>query len=51
MNRLKEIKHRKYEIIMEIKALRKELLQLKYEQQSIEGFNRLEEQKKKVKKK
>ena len=51
MNRLKEIKHRRYEIIMELKQLKKELLKLKHEEQSIIGFDRLEEQKKRVKRK
>lgn len=42
MNRLKEIKHRRYEIILELKALKKELLQLKQEEQMINGYKKLE---------
>lgn len=42
MDRLKEIKHRRYEIIMDLKALKKELVQLKQEENMIMGYKKLE---------
>ena len=47
-NRLKEIKHRRYEIIIMLKELKKELIKLKQEEQQIYGYKNIE--KKKVKK-
>ncbi len=40
--RLKEIKHRRYEIIIMLKDLKKELIKLKQEEQTIYGYKKLE---------
>ena len=40
--RLKEIKHRRYEIIIMLKELKKELIKLKQEEQQIYGYKKLE---------
>ena len=51
MNRLSEIKHRRYEIILEMKELKKELLRLRDEENQLYGYKTIERenQKKKVK--
>lgn len=41
IDREKEIKHRRYEIIVELKALKKELLKLKAEEQQLHGEKKL----------
>lgn len=40
-DREKEIKHRRYEIIVELKALKKELLKLKEEEKQLHGEKKL----------
>ena len=44
--RLKEIKHRRYEIIIMLKELKKELIKLKQEEQQMYGYKKLEKRKK-----
>lgn len=41
IDREKEIKHRRYEIIVELKALKKELLKLKEEEKQLFGEKKL----------
>jgi len=40
--RLKEIKYRRFEILQELKALKKELLALRAEEEMINGYSHLE---------
>lgn len=44
--RLKEIKHRKYEIAIAIKDLKKEMINLTTEESMINGYHRIERSKK-----
>jgi hypothetical protein len=45
-DRLKEIKHRKYEICVTIKELKQELVKLSNEEAMINGYHRIERSKK-----
>lgn len=47
--RLKEIKHRKYEILEDLKQLKKELLALRQEEDTINGYKAIERNKQKRK--
>ena len=47
--RLKEIKHRRYEIILLLKQLKKELLALRQEEDTITGYKALERNRQKHK--
>lgn len=49
--RLKQIKHRRYEILEDLKQLKKELLALRQEEDTINGYKVIErgKQKRKVK--
>ena len=47
--RLKQIKHRKYEILEELKKLKKELLALRQEEDTINGYKTIEREKQKRK--
>jgi hypothetical protein len=47
--RLKQIKHRRYEIIEDLKALKKELIALRQEEDTINGYKTIEREKQKRK--
>ena len=47
--RLKEIKHRRYEILQDLKALKKELIVLRQEEDTINGYKTIEREKQKKK--
>jgi hypothetical protein len=50
-DRLKEIKHRKYEICVTIKELKQELVKLSNEEAMINGYHRIERSKESYRKK
>lgn len=45
MDRLKEIQHRRYEIICELKRLRKELIKLRNEEKELIGESKIKRRK------
>lgn len=47
--RLKQIKHRRYEILEDLKQLKKELLALRQEEDTINGYKAIERDKQKRK--
>lgn len=46
MDRLKEIKHKRYELILQLKEIKKELIKLRQEEDMINGYKRLEKTRK-----